>query len=207
MEGLIWFQRNSFCWWVLVAVIGGLVVACLWFFIKWIGCRFRNLIRQNQQRKDKAYELIKNWYVYAERNQNKADQKELNHLESEVDSFFRQERNRNLTLRFDKKFRKSVLKGFKEELRDNLRLFLRYARLHHKNMVEALQLHELAAKGDPIPNLRRFPFQFYWDVIRVNFWIYYGQSRQDWKDTSEEERRYWGDVEIPFRILRRCFKD
>lgn len=194
----------------MVGISGGNCGSCSFFFvflIKLGGKRIKACITRTQRRKKEAYNLIKKWYVYVERHQNNADQNELNHFESEVDAFFKQDRNRNLTLAFDRKFRRSFLKemGIKKELLDSPELFLKYSRLDKENVPLVLKLHE-SSSHRPV-TFKRFPFQVYWHLMMANFRIYYGQSQRGWEGESEDKKRFWGDIEMPFRIIRRQFKD
>ncbi len=191
---------------VSIAVVASIIILTITFIKKQLSI----LIKQKKQMKNKVYKLIKNWYIYVERYKKEVNQDMLNQLESEVDLFFQQARNKNLTLKFNRKFRRTFLKemGLKKEYYENTEIFLRNAGLlNDDGIVLSLQLYGKAKNIRTSDLLKKPPFKYYWNIMRANFCLYYKQLLKDREDVTDKKKQFWQNIEMLFRILRRRFND
>jgi len=185
---------------IIVTLIGA------YFAILKFGSHIWNIFNKTHRRKVKAYQLIKQWYDYIDANLDSLDMNQASHFESEVDLFFSDEKNKHLSICFDEKFRKKFLKemGVKKELLKDVDLLKSYARLASENISLGIGIHESASNRKV--TLEKFPFQFYWYVIRGNFYNFYSQYKNNYDGIAVENRCTWADIEIPVRMLCRLLE-
>jgi len=187
----------------IVGIIGTLIglYFSVFKFIKHI----LNLAKRKKLWGKKAYYLIKAWFDYIDCNLSSPNLNFdiINHLENEISYFFSIKKNKKLTLKFNKKFRREILRGLKKELCDNIDFFKIYARLRDED-TPGLPLYELIIKRKV--KLNKFPFEFYWWVILGNFYKFYSQYKINFENIPEDKKRTWADIEMPMKILKRIFE-
>ncbi|MCK4233860.1 hypothetical protein KAX75_05495 [candidate division WOR-3 bacterium] len=194
--------------WIIIGVI--ITILTLYTLIKTITKDFYDLLLFKNRKKKIIFNKIKEWYNYIDSHLSARDLDfdKIGNIEKEIDFMFSKKSNKYLILHFTKRFRNNFLKeiGIKKDLQGKEKLFIRYSRLNHKNITTALNLiKEEYNKNYPF---YKVPFQYYWWVIRGNFYNFHSQFKTEWKNLKKDERKYsWPDIEIPIRILRRYFKD
>ena len=195
----------------ILFVIGCIVtILTLYILLKNIGTDFYDLLLFRKKKKLNIYQKIKIWYDYIDSNlsSNKLSFDKINNLETEVDLLFSKKTNKHLTISFRKGFRKNILSelGIKKDFKSDKELFKSHAGLNLEKSEFALKLYEYAHKRKY--SLTKYPFENYWSTIRGNFYIFYSQYKDNWKNLKDEKEKFtWADVEVPFRILRRYFND
>ena len=152
---------------------------------------------------------ILEWYRYIDVNLDAPDYNsfEVESMEKEISHHFQTSPLRKYTLLFTDGFVSRFLEtmGIKRELRVDIELFRRYARLAKPNIDVALAL---ASKADHKEyTIRKMPFGFYWNMIWGNYLRFYGQYKNVGKNLKADKTDYTiADVEMPIKLLRLYFQ-
>jgi hypothetical protein len=128
-------------------------------------------------------------------------------MEKEINHHFQTSLLQKYTLLFTDGFVSRFLEtmGIKRELRADIELFRRYARLAKPNIDVALAL---ASKADHKEyTIRKMPFGFCWNMIWGNYLHFYGQYKNVGKNLKADKTDCtFADVEMPIKLLRLYFK-
>jgi len=116
--------------------------------------------------------LILDWYNYIDKNIDNDDFNIsiVNNLENEISHQFSLKSNKKLLLYFNKNFRKKIMKelfGYKKYPKSDA-IYKKYFRLDDDSTSLALQLTSGANKKNY--SIYKFPFEFYWNLIRGNYY-------------------------------------
>ena len=190
---------------VLIAVVGSIASAAALALVGYLWRRAtikRRLALQNLDR-------ILEWYRYIDVNLDAPDYNsfEVESMEKEINHHFQTSPLRKYKLLFTDGFVSRFLEtmGIKRELRSDIKLFCKYARLGKPNMVVALALVSKADHEEY--TIRKIPFSFYWNMIWGNYLHFYGQYKNADKNLKEGKTDYtFADVEMPIKLLRQYFQ-
>jgi hypothetical protein len=186
---------------IFIGVIGGIILSIIASAFKY----FWN--SRKKQRAIKGFKLIKAWYDYIDANLNDLNMDMINNLESEVDLFFSSLKNKKLTLRFDKRFRRRIVReiGLKKEFWNSPEEFRIYARLNREYIPLIIKLKEASSKKKV--KLTKFPFDLYWGIIKGNFYKFHEQFRIEYKGIPLEKKYIWTEVENPICLISKLYGD
>lgn len=126
----------------------------------------------------------------------------INSLEKDIDFKFSTTKSKNYTLKFNEKFQSKVLNyyGIKKEYH-NEEMFKKYARLNYEYIKIILALSNKIHKSKY--SVSNILLSDYWNILRGNFYKFYGQYKNDWKNVKSNEIKFvMTDFENPVMILK-----
>ncbi len=126
----------------------------------------------------------------------------INSLEKDIDFRFSRIKTKKYTLKFNKKFQGRVLNyyGIKKEFH-NEDMFKKFSRLNYEYIQIILALSNNIHKSKY--SVSNILFVDYWNILRGNFYKFYGQYKNDWKNVKSNEIKFvMTDFENPVMILK-----
>ncbi len=164
----------------------------------------KNSLSKNYKEQLNIANKIIEWYEYIDINLDNESFNVfyLNSLEKEIDFRFSTNKKRKYLLKFKSKFQKKVLNYYSiDQKYHNEELFKKYARLNYDYIDIIFQLSNKIHKSSF--TVAKFLLSDYWNILRGNFYKFYGQYKSEWKDIKSNERRYiMTDFENPVLILK-----
>ena len=203
MEFLLLFE-NKF---ISIGSLLALVITYLTIgrHIKQLFSNIKKRLSKNLKKQICIVTKIIDWFNYIDINldQESFNMAYINSLEKEIDFMFSNIKSKNYILKFNKKFRSKALKyyGLKKEYH-NTESFNKYVRLNYDYVKLIIGLSNCIHKKSKLSE-EKILLSDYWNIMRGNFYKFYGQYNSDWKNVKSGERQYvMTDIENPVVILK-----